>query len=175
MQIDVRYSFKIEDFVEILEVADKLSPRPRRIRFGAKFVAGLLLVAPFLTSSGPSHPDQFLLGMSATAIFLLGWGLVTPKQIARKYYDKQIDGTEYEASITENGIRTISPTSRAEFQWGAFSKVIEGTNQVALIDKTIMYVFPKRAFSPEQWTKFINLLHKHIPVWDTDIRTIRLL
>jgi len=122
MQIDVRYWFKIEDFVEVLEVADKPSPRPRRIRFGAKFVACLLLVAPFLTSSGPSHPDQFLLGMSATAIFLLGWGLVTPKRIARKYYDKQIDGTEYEASITADGIRTISPTSRAEFQWGAFSK-----------------------------------------------------
>jgi hypothetical protein len=52
---------------------------------------------------------------------------------------------------------------------------IEGANQVALIDTTIMYGLPKRAFSPEQWTKFINLLHKHIPVWDADIRTIRLL
>jgi hypothetical protein len=108
MQINVRYAFKIEDFVEILETADKLSQRSRRIRFGAKCVAGFLLVAPFLTSSGPSHPDKFLLGMSASAVFLLGWGLVTPKRAARKYYSKHIDGTEYEASITEDGIKTTS-------------------------------------------------------------------
>jgi hypothetical protein len=174
MHINVRYSFKIEDFVEILEVADKLSPRQRRIRFGAKFVAGLLLAAPFLASSGPSHPDQFLLGLSSTSIFLFGWGLITPKRVATKYYNKEVDGTEYEATITEKGITTTSPSSRAEFQWSAFSKAIEGANQVALIDKTIMYVFPKRAFNQEQWTEFINLLHTHIPVWDADTRTVRL-
>jgi len=175
MEIKVRYTFKIEDFVEICEVADKLRPRSRQIRFGAKCLAGILLVTPFLTTSGPSHPDQFLLGMSSSAFFLLMWGLLTPQRVARKYYAQEIDGTEYEVIITEAGLTTIAPTSRAEFQWNAFPRAFEGTNQVALIDKTIMYVFPRRAFSPEQWTDFINLLHKHIPVWDAEIRTIRLL
>lgn len=174
MEIKVRYTFKIEDFVEICEVSDKLRPRSRQIRFGAKCLAGVLLVTPFLTSSGPSHPDLFLLGMSSSAIFLLTWGLATPQRIARRYYEQEIDGTEYEVIITEEGLTTIAPTSRAEFQWNAFPRAVEGPNQVALIDKTIMYVFPKRAFRPEQWSEFTNLLHKHIPEWDAEIRTIRL-
>jgi hypothetical protein len=173
--MNIRYSFKIEDFEEISEVADKLSPRRRRIRFALVFTGVLLLVAPFLTGSGPSHPDQFLLGMGPLAICLIVWGLQNPRRVARKYYAPEIDGIEHEATITQDGITTTSPTCRMQFQWTAFGRMIEGKNGVALIDKTIMYVFPRRAFNPEEWTDFLSLLQEHIPVWDGSTRSIRLL
>lgn len=174
--MDVRYSYKIEDFVEIVEVADKLDPRRRRIRFGLKFVGGFLLVAPFLTSRGPLHPDMFLLGMSAFGVCLIVCGILQdPRRVARRYYANEVEGTEYEATIRQDGIIAKSPTGGTELRWAAFARVIEGKDVVALVERTVMYAFPRRAFSQEQWTDFIALLKKHVPVWNGSTRSIRLL
>ena len=70
--------------------------------------------------------------------------LQNPRRVARKYYAAAIDGTEYEASINEDAITTKSSTGYSVLQWTAFSKVIEGQNAIGLVDKTIMYVFPRR-------------------------------
>ncbi len=171
----VRYSYKIEDFEEICEVADNLSPRRRRIRFGLVFVGILLFLVPFLTSSGPSQPDKFLLGMSPFGVVLIVCGLRNPRRVARKYYGPEVDGREFEVTIDEGGITTTSSTARTEFQWTAFTRVIEGPNAVALVERTVMYLFPKRAFTSEQWGEFLTRLREHVPVWDANTRSVRLL
>jgi hypothetical protein len=174
--MDIRYSYKIEDFEEIVEVADKLAPRRHVIRFGLVCVGGLLLIAPFLADRGPSHPDPFLLGLSPYGISMIVCGILqNPRRVARKYYAPEIQGIECEATIKQDGITTASPTSRAEFRWAAFTRVIEGKNVLALVETTTMHVFPRRAFSQEQWDDFISLLREHVPVWDGTTRNIRLL
>jgi YcxB-like protein len=165
-EMDVRYSFKIEDFEEIAEVADKLTPRRHAIRFALVCVGVLLLIAPFLAGTDFLHPDRFLLGMCPFAFWLIACVILqNPRRVARKYYAAEVDGTECEASINEDGITTKSSTSQVVLRWTAFSRVIEGQNAIALVEKTIMFVFPKRAFSQEQWDKFLSLLRQHVPVW----------
>jgi hypothetical protein len=69
-------------------------------------------------------------------------------------------------STIEDAITTKSSTGHSVLQWTAFSKVMEGQNAIGLVDKTIMYVFPRRAFSSQEWDKFFSLLRQHVPVWD---------
>lgn len=174
--MDVKYSFKIEDFEEIVEVADKLSPQRRAIRFALVCVGVLLLVAPFLAGADFLHPDRFLLGMYPFAFWLIACGILqNPRRLARKYYAAEVDGTECETSINEDGITTKSSTSQVVLRWPAFSRVIEGQNAIALVEKTIMFVFPRRAFSQEQWDQFLSLLRQHVPVRDGTKRRISLL
>jgi hypothetical protein len=174
--MEIQYSYKIEDFEEIAEVADKLVPRRHAIRFGLVCVGVLLLIAPFLAGPDLGHPEPFLLGMSPFAFWLIACAIVqNPRRVARKYYAPEVDGTEYEASINEDGITTKSPTSHAVLRWSAFSRVIHGLNAIALVEKTVMFVFPRRAFSQEQWDEFLSLLRQHVTVWDATSRTIFLL
>jgi YcxB-like protein len=175
-EMDVRYSFKIEDFEEIAEVADKLAPRRHAIRFSLVCVGVLLLIAPFLAGTDFLHPDRFLLGMCPFAFWLIACVILqNPHRVARKYYAAEVDGSECEASVNEDGITTKSSTSQVVLRWTAFSRVIQGQNAIALVEKTIMFVFPKRAFSQEQWDQFLSLLRQHVPVWDGTNRRISLL
>jgi hypothetical protein len=175
--MDIRYSYRMEDFEEIVEVADKLAPRRHAVRFALVCLGAFLLVAPFITSSGPLHPDPFLLGMSPFAICMIVCVVLqNPRRVARRYYAPEIAHvTEYQATIEQDGITTVSPTGRSELKWTAFSRVIEAKSALALVEKTTMYVFPKRAFDSEQWTDFTSLLRQHVPVWDGKTRSVRLL
>jgi|HubBroStandDraft_6_1064221.scaffolds.fasta_scaffold451383_3 hypothetical protein len=56
---------------------------------------------------------------------------------------------------------------------GGFLKSHRGGNALALVDKTTMYVFPRRAFSQEQWAEYISLVRERVPVWDGAYRSIR--
>jgi len=173
--MDIRYSYRIEDFEEVAEVADKLVPRRHAIRFGLVCVGVLLLIAPFLAGPGLVHPDPFLLGLSVFAVVMISCGVLqNPRRVARKCYAAAIDGTEYEARINEDAITTKSSTGHSVQQWTAFSGVIAGQNTIGLVDKTIMYVFPRRAFNQEEWDKFLSLLRQHVPVWDRPVRSVRL-
>ncbi len=130
-------------------------------------VAGaLLLCSPFLAGYSVSHPDQFLLGMSPFALCLMLWGLQSPKKSARKFYARAMNGTEYQAVITDEGITTLSPTVRTELKWAGFSRVIEGQKTLALVYETVMYLFPKRAFNAEQWAEFLGQVHERVSVSD---------
>jgi len=173
--MDVRYSYRIEDFEEVAEVADKVVPRRRAVRFGLICVGVMLLVAPFLASPGLRHPDPFLLGLSVFSIAMIACGLQSPRRFARKQYAAMIDGTEYEVSIDKDAITTKSSTGHSVLQWAAFSRVIQGQNAVGIVDKAMMYVFPRRAFTQDQWVEFLSLLQQQVPVWDGPIRSIRLL
>ena len=173
--MDVRYSYRIEDFEELAEVADKLVPRRRAIRLGLICVGVLLLIAPFLAGQSLLHPDPFLLGLSAFAVAMIACGVQSPRRVARKQYAAMIDGTEYEASIKEDAITTKSSTGHSVLQWAAFSSVIQGQNALGIVDKAMMYVFPRRAFTQDQWAEFLSLLRQHVSVWDGPVRSIRFL
>lgn len=173
--MEIRYSHKLEDFEEVAEVADKLVPRRRAVRFGLICVGVLLLVAPFLASPGLVHPDPFLLGLSVFGIAMIACGLQSPRRLARKQYAAMIDGSEYEATINEDAMTTKSSTGHSVIQWAAFSRVIQSENAVGIVDKAMMYVIPRRAFTEDQWVEFLSLLRQHVPVWDGPVRSIRLL
>jgi hypothetical protein len=160
--MNVRYSYRLEDCEDINEAADRSLPRARRVRFMSLIAGALLLCAPFLAGRGVSHPDQFLLGMSPVAICLVLWGLQSPKKSAKKFYAKAINGTEYQAVITDEGITTLSPTVRTELKWAAFSQIIEGENTMALVYEAVMYLFPRRAFNLEQWDEFLEQVHARV-------------
>jgi hypothetical protein len=69
--MDVRYAFKIEDFQEIAEVADKFTPRRHATRFALVCVGVLMLIAPFLAGTDFLHPARILLGMYPFAFWLI--------------------------------------------------------------------------------------------------------
>jgi hypothetical protein len=71
----IMYTLRIEDFEDVSVTADALVPKLHRIRGGLILAGCLSLVAPYLTGAGPSHPDQFLLGMSPLGLCLIVAGL----------------------------------------------------------------------------------------------------
>ena len=171
----IKYSYRIEDFEDVSVTADRLIPRLHRIRFASIIAGSLLLVSPFLAGGGITHPDQFLLGMGPFAVCFLLWGFQSPARKARKLYATAMTGMEYEATITDDGITTVSPVTRCELKWEAFSRAIEGNDAIALVSYAVMYLFPKRAFSAEQLEEFVKLASSRVPVWNGKIRTVRLL
>jgi YcxB-like protein len=72
-------------------------------------------------------------------------------------------------------MKTVSPLAESELKWAAFSRLIEGQTAIALVVDGIMYVLPKRAFSKEQLDGFMELLRRHVPVWDAKVRSVRLI
>jgi hypothetical protein len=118
---------------------------------------------PFLTSVSLYHPDWSMWPVLPFAAWLVYAGLQTPKRIARRRYGKMLFPHEYTAEISKDGIVTHSPTVRTELKWTAFSFFIESTNVVALIYEAVMYVFPRRAFSDNQWREFMQLIRERVP------------
>lgn len=135
--MEIRYSHRLEDFEEVAEVADKLVPRRRAVRFGLVCVGVLLLVAPFLAGPGLAHPDPFLSGLSVFGIAMIAWGLQSPRGLARKQYAAMIDGSEYTVSINQSAMTTRFPKGHSVIQWTAFSRVIESQNAVGIVDKAM--------------------------------------
>jgi len=160
--IVVRYAYRMGDFEGINESAYQLNPGVQRRRIGAFLVGILVLILPFLAGRDFRHPEPFLLGMAPFAFCLLWWGLHGPRRIARKTYADAVNGTEYQATITDEGITTLSPTVKTELKWAAFSSHIESDDAMALIYESVMYIFPKRAFQPDQWVSFQNLVSQHV-------------
>ena len=58
-----------------------------------------------------------------------------------------------------------SPVGRGEMKWETFQRVIEGHEAIVLVADTVMYVFPKRAFTSTELEEFKELIAAHVPVW----------
>jgi hypothetical protein len=159
----IHYSYRREDFEDISEVADKARPKNRRIRIAYILLGVWILILPFLAAWSLRHPDWSLWPIYPVALFLICMGLQTPKRIARRQYSSAVPRYAYDAEISENGIVTSSPSVRTELRWEAFSRCIGGNNVVGLVCEAVMYLFPRRAFTKEQWTEFMRLIAEHVP------------
>lgn len=162
--MDVHYVYRMEDFEEISEAADKLNPKAGRLR--KVYVIGgiVLMVLPFLAGGSLRHPDLSLWPALLFGILsILSAVNSRPRKLARRYYAGAVAPYEYKASITEAGITTVSPTVRTELKWAAFSRCFEAENVLALVYENVMYVFPKRAFSEQQWDEFHGLIRRFLP------------
>lgn len=95
-------------------------------------------------------------------IWFIYYGTQTPKRIARKKYAKLIPTDESKAEISENGIVISSPLVRTEAKWQAFSQSIAVESVIAFRHGALMYTFPRRAFTDDQWSEFIGFIHQHI-------------
>jgi len=173
--VKIHYTFRIEDFEDICDANENLTPSIRRIRFASMLAGILLSVSPFLAAPGLWPPDKFLLGVEPIAFILFACGLQNARRRARKFYAAAVTEKEYEAIIGSEGITTSSPVGRGEMKWEAFQRVIEGDGAIGLVADAMMYVFPKRAFTPTELEEFKQLMAAHVPVWDRKTRTIRLL
>ncbi|HEY6465272.1 MAG TPA: YcxB family protein [Candidatus Acidoferrales bacterium] len=161
--MEVRYTHRIEDFEDITRAVDRLHPRSRRLRQAYILVGVLVVALPFLAAGSIRHPDPTLWPLLPFAACLIAAGAKTPSRRARKYYSKLIFPYEYKVEISDAGITTNSPTVRTELQWRAFSSVIAGKDVLALTYEGLMYLFPRRAFTDDQWTDFMRLIREHVP------------
>jgi YcxB-like protein len=116
---------------------------------------------PFFGVRGPHHPDWSLWPLFPIAVWFIHYGLQTPTRIARKKYAKLLSKEECKADISGNGIITTSRTVRTELKWEAFSQPIKGDGVIALVHEALMYVFPRCAFTDEQWQAFMRLIREH--------------
>jgi hypothetical protein len=62
-------------------------------------------------------------------------------------------------------------TGRNELKWAAFNRTISAPNVGVLVSKNVMYVFPKRAFSDEQWAEFTEQIKSRVGNRDSALRS----
>jgi hypothetical protein len=67
--------------------------------------------------------------------------------------------------FSDNGIETVSPTSRAEIQWKTFNRVLETKQQYLLYPQDgLAYVIPKRCFQTEmEIGRLREMLRRWVP------------
>jgi YcxB-like protein len=160
--MEVHYSYRIEDFEDISIATCEADRRGRRYRVAYLLIGTAILLLPFLAAGSLYHPDWSYWPILPVAVCFIYGGLQTPRRIARKQYKNLLFPTEYKAEISESGIVTLSPTVRTELKWEAFSRRIEGKSVVALVCEAVMYLFPRRAFTEEQWQEFMRLVREHV-------------
>jgi hypothetical protein len=160
--VDVRFSNRIEDCEDLTRASHRASPHARFRKWAFLLIGIAVLALPFLGVRGVRHPDWSLWPLFPFALCFIYYGSQTPKRLARRQYGKLLSTDEYEAHISEEGIITVSPTVRTELKWEAFSRPIYGEVTVALVHGALMYVFPRRAFTDDQWQEFMHLIREHI-------------
>jgi hypothetical protein len=159
----VQYSYRIEDFEDIAEAADRLGVGKKRLST-AYLLAGVLLVfAPFLASGRIARPEPTLLPISILGLCVLVSPFFrNPRKAAHKFYAEWLDSETYTVEIDEHAIVTKSTKIYTELKWAAFSRYIEAQTGVALVIGGVMYLLPKRAFSEDQWKEFTSLYRSNV-------------
>jgi hypothetical protein len=162
-QIKIRYSYRLEDLEDVYDAADRISPGVRRTRREAIVAGYLFLVAPFLAASSFLHPEAFLLIIAPCGVGLIWWGMQSPKRDARRRYSQAVSiWPEIEATLAESGIMIETPATSGELAWSAVSQAVEGKTALGLVSKNQMHIFPRRAFSAEQWDEFLKLARERV-------------
>ena len=160
MNINVSFKYQIEDFKELVEIEWGTKLRRRQVTY---LVLGLVVMAvPFINGHGLMLSNWDAFALLPLGLMLLIGGVTGTQKAALQPYQPYADGTEYHATIDDTGIATASSTSRTELKWEIFSRVIRGSNVVALVCKSVMYAYPKRAFSDEQWAEFMEQIEKRV-------------
>ena len=174
--MDIRYSYRVEDFEEITEAADKLNPNRRAIRFALVCGGASLLALPFVMAGGPRHPDPFWLGMCPLGVCMIALAILrNPRRVARRYYKPYLDDEEYQATINPEGIATKSRTATTQMQWTTFLHVVETGSALALYERSVVYIFPRRAFSQQEWSEFTLLASERVPARNGRLKSLHLL
>jgi len=154
----------MEDFEDVYGAADKLHPAMRRARYEALIAGTLFLVAPFLAANSFWHPDAFLLILSPCSFGFIWWGMQSPGRAVRMTYCQLVDvWPEMEVAIGESAFTVTTPANRDEFTWPAFSQRVEGNATVGLVSAHGIHLFPRRAFTEEQWDEFQKLVRENAP------------
>jgi YcxB-like protein len=160
--MEIRYRYRIEDFEELCVFVDALNLRVHHLRQGYLGVGFLLFMLPFLAGGSFLQPEKNLLWTIPIGVLLVLSSRHNPRKWARRQYGKAIYDYDYTATITEAGITTSSPTVKTELQWAAFSGYHKTENVVALLYEKVMYVFPRRAFAPQEWEDFVVLVERMV-------------
>ncbi len=160
--IEIRYRYQIDDFEEIFREGQKRFPRVRRLRLMFVFLGSVIVLLPFLSSGSLTHPERDLWWTIPIGAWLVCSGWPPSKATRRKRYARRIFDYEYTAAISDSGIVTSSPTVRTELQWAAFSRYYKTENLFALLYEHVMYLFPRRAFSDQQWQAFTEMVQRNV-------------
>jgi YcxB-like protein len=160
--IEIRYRYQIEDFEELFGEIEKRFPRPGRLRLMFLLLGSALVLLPFLASGTITHPERDLWWTAPIGVWLICSGWPPSKAKTRKRYARAIFDYDYTATVSDSGIVTSSPTVRTELQWAAFSGYYKTENLFALIYERVMYLFPRRAFSEQQWQEFTQTVQRSV-------------
>src|SRR5260221_3087444 len=148
--MEIRYRYQIEDFVELAKEFDRIHPQSRRLRRFYIYIGMVVLLVPFLESGSFTQPAHSLWWSAPIGALLICTGWYSIKKLVRAHYAESIHDYDYTATISDSGIVTISPTVRTELQWSAFSASYRTQNLLTLVHDSVMYLFPRRAFSAVQ-------------------------
>jgi hypothetical protein len=159
--IEIRYRYQIDDFEELDREISKLFPSARRQRWIILSLGSISVLLPFLSGT-LTHPERDLWWTVPVGLLLICSGWSVSRARSRKRYGRAIFDYDYTATIGDLGIVTNSPTVRTELQWAAFSGYYKTQNLFALIYENVMYLFPRRAFSDQQWQDFAQLVRSNV-------------
>lgn len=160
--IEILYRYQLEDLEELVREVNKQFPRNKRRKRAYLLIGVALVLLPFLAAASLFHPDLGLLWTPPIGLVLICAGWPPSKTRARKGYARLIYDYDYTATISDTGIITRSPTVTTELQWAAFSGYYRTENLFAFTYEAVMYLFPRRAFSPEQWHDFTQMVESKV-------------
>lgn len=163
MAIQITYRNSYEDFKAAFASPDERWKRTRWI-FLELGLAGLCLGAIVLRKQSPENADvPTVLALIGCAAFLawLGWESTQHRWI-KDYLDRN-RGYEYSAELNDDGVVAETLVSETRLKWNAFESWFENDQNFALYSGLSVYMFPKRAFTPEQLAEFRDLLARKLP------------
>jgi hypothetical protein len=164
----IEYSYSIDDFTEVIAAEWKRNPRVREMKVLAWFIGAMLIwtgSVMFEMSIALHEPILALAGATEliAILFLADAALMTPARAAKATYSATLAGNEsYTAEIQENGVLMTSPHSTTDCRWSRFDRTFESSTVIAIFDRNLMYLFPKRFFTEQQVEEFRRLISQNI-------------
>ena len=101
-------------------------------------------------------------------ILFAAWGvflIIGPTaQIRRAYLKDRRLHQEFRAEINDSGMNIRGADASGELSWHAFTKFKEGPDFLMLYQGPyLFYIFPRAAFTPDQFQQFRALVGQHVP------------
>ncbi|MDP9263011.1 MAG: YcxB family protein [Acidobacteriota bacterium] len=166
--MEVQYEYTVDDFIEAQISAVRIIPQLRRVQRLALLVGLAILVSlpvVLLTGARISYSDPRLWIFPAMGLYMvLTTTLLRPLLLRRQFRQNPHIAGRHSARFGEEGIQLAGPESRSEMAWAAIDRFTESKNLFVLVHfPKMIYLFPKRAFTPEQLAEFRELLLRKLP------------
>lgn len=147
MPVSARYHWTIEDLLTGRRITMRLNRRLFYFRIAV--VVGFLALA-WLRHGSADPLWIFFLGCAISIPLLVPLRKLVGEWTLRRQFPKRPDaGAEVGWDISEDGIITSTPYSRAELKWTAFQRVIATPAGIVFMpNRQIFHFLPARAFAP---------------------------
>ncbi len=172
--INLGYTLEFDEYLEYYKT-ELQSVRQFITRWGAGLV-GLVLILFSLQASQTTCGAAPSMEADPAIVLLVLWSILagvlmityplmtTGKRLGnyiyRASYPKGIPRVEL--TIDEDGIKQHFEDSQQDFKWNAFQSRKELRKSLVLQVGAVVYIYPKKEFSEEQWRAFMELANKYV-------------